>query len=188
MSSNPSLCMLAYCTSCMLDAVDGHVARYLNQCSGFGAVLDMVTDRSTTLCLMIYLSKIYTQYTPLLQFLAVLDLSSHYMHMNATLITGATSHKKLNQNAHPILRLYYHNRTVLFLVCAGNELMFVFMYLMYHMPSYHALYASVRFLCFIVFPVFVLKQMLNLVQFVSACKTLEHHDQMSIDQQPSKKT
>jgi phosphatidylglycerophosphate synthase len=45
MSYHPKYCTLAYCISCLLDAVDGRVARALGQTSKFGAVLDMVTDR-----------------------------------------------------------------------------------------------------------------------------------------------
>lgn len=45
MSYHPKYCTLAYCISCLLDAVDGQVARALGQTSKFGAVLDMVTDR-----------------------------------------------------------------------------------------------------------------------------------------------
>lgn len=40
---------MAYVVSCLLDAVDGQAARVLGQTSKFGAVLDMVTDRSVAL-------------------------------------------------------------------------------------------------------------------------------------------
>lgn len=46
MSYHPKYCTLAYVVSCLLDAVDGQAARALGQTSKFGAVLDMVTDRS----------------------------------------------------------------------------------------------------------------------------------------------
>lgn len=46
MSYHPKYSTLAYCISCLLDAVDGQAARALGQTSKFGAVLDMVTDRS----------------------------------------------------------------------------------------------------------------------------------------------
>jgi CDP-diacylglycerol--inositol 3-phosphatidyltransferase len=36
----------------LLDAVDGHAARLLNQSSKFGAMLDMLTDRCATMCLL----------------------------------------------------------------------------------------------------------------------------------------
>jgi len=45
MNHHPVYSTVAYCVSQLLDAVDGHAARYLGQASKFGAVLDMVTDR-----------------------------------------------------------------------------------------------------------------------------------------------
>jgi CDP-diacylglycerol--inositol 3-phosphatidyltransferase len=39
--------------------VDGWCARKFNQVSTFGAVLDMVTDRVSTACLLVILSQIY---------------------------------------------------------------------------------------------------------------------------------
>jgi CDP-diacylglycerol--inositol 3-phosphatidyltransferase len=45
MSYHPKYCTLAYCVSCLLDAVDGQAARALGQTSKFGQGLDMVTDR-----------------------------------------------------------------------------------------------------------------------------------------------
>jgi CDP-diacylglycerol--inositol 3-phosphatidyltransferase len=45
MPYHPNYCTLAYCVSCLLDAVDGPVARARGETSKFGAVLDMVTDR-----------------------------------------------------------------------------------------------------------------------------------------------
>lgn len=50
MSYHPKYCTLAYVVSCLLDAVDGPVARARGETSKFGAVLDMVTDRCV-LCL-----------------------------------------------------------------------------------------------------------------------------------------
>lgn len=49
MSYHPKYCTLLYSVSCLLDAVDGHAARALGQTSKFGAVLDMVTDRSVSI-------------------------------------------------------------------------------------------------------------------------------------------
>ena len=49
MNHHPIYSTVAYCISQLLDAVDGHAARYLGQASKFGAVLDMVTDRCVRL-------------------------------------------------------------------------------------------------------------------------------------------
>lgn len=79
--SHPALFLPLYAVSCLLDAVDGYAARLLNQCSKLGAVLDMVTDRSTTAGLTAYLGHIYPEYMAGFLVLIGLDLSSHYMHM-----------------------------------------------------------------------------------------------------------
>ena len=46
MPYHPRRCFVLYAISCLLDAVDGQAARALGQTSKFGAVLDMVVDRS----------------------------------------------------------------------------------------------------------------------------------------------
>ena len=57
------------------------VATELMVASKFGAVLDMVTDRCTTACLLCYLCSAYPQYTFWFQAIISVDLASHYMHM-----------------------------------------------------------------------------------------------------------
>ncbi|TPX59818.1 CDP-diacylglycerol---inositol 3-phosphatidyltransferase [Powellomyces hirtus] len=120
-----------YSISCLLDAADGQAARYFGQTSRFGAVLDMVTDRSTTSCLLVYLSLTFPRLTLLFQTLIALDLSSHYLQMYSSLILGAGSHKNVDpKKTSWLLRQYYTNNVVLFLVCAGNELFFIALYLL----------------------------------------------------------
>ncbi len=84
-------------------------ARAFNQATKFGAVLDMVTDRCTTSCLLCFLSAAHPEYTFVFQFLISIDLASHYMHMYSTLNQGVASHKKIPANQAWILRLYYGN-------------------------------------------------------------------------------
>lgn len=84
MPASPLLCTVVYGVSCLLDAVDGQAARALNQASKFGAVLDMVTDRCTTACLLCFLAVKYAASPALVitfQFLIALDFASHYIHM-----------------------------------------------------------------------------------------------------------
>lgn len=109
MSYHPHYCTLLYGISCLLDALDGYAARRFNQSTKFGAVLDMVTDRCTTACLLCFLSSAYTKWAILFQGLISLDLASHYMHMYASLDRGATSHKKVEKKRSRILNLYYSN-------------------------------------------------------------------------------
>ncbi|KAF7363385.1 AAA domain-containing protein [Mycena sanguinolenta] len=130
MSYHPIYSTAAYCVSCLLDAFDGWAARKWHQESKFGAVLDMVTDRCTTSCLLCYLSSAYPDYALTFQFLIALDFSSHYMHMYSSLVTGSSSHKDVHNDVSRILRWYYTDKITLFVVCAANELFFVSLYLM----------------------------------------------------------
>lgn len=179
MSLHPKVCTVFYCVSCLLDALDGAAARRLGQTSSFGAILDMVTDRCTTSCLICFLCITYPRYTVLFQLLVSLDLASHYMHMYAMLTSGSSSHKKVGSRS-KLLQLYYTNTRVLFFVCACNELFFVGLYLasfplrsppnlgyVYDIPlSYPTL------IILFTSPFWLLKQFLNVVQLGQAALTL----------------
>ncbi|CAE6438888.1 unnamed protein product [Rhizoctonia solani] len=152
MGSHPNTCTLLYGISALLDAVDGQAARALGQTSKFGAVLDMVTDRCATSCLLCYLSSRYTSYAAIFQMLITLDFSSHYMHMYRQVDRGSgdsmLSHtallfSALLLRARNLTRPYqvitsqlssYRSltgpiQTTLFVFCAANELFFVALYL-----------------------------------------------------------
>ncbi|KAL9715075.1 phosphatidylinositol synthase 1 (CDP-alcohol phosphatidyltransferase1) [Leucoagaricus gongylophorus] len=179
MSYHPKYCTLLYGISCLLDAVDGQAARALGQASKFGAVLDMVTDRCATSCLLCYLSSAYPQWAIFFQFLIALDFSSHYMHMYSSLVTGSRNHKLVTSDVSRILWYYYNDSRTLFFVCAGNELFFVSLYLIkwvstpigftgYYVeeltwPQLTALWT---------FPIFALKNIINVVQLWKASKIL----------------
>jgi len=132
MPLHPRTCSLLYSVSCLLDALDGYAARYFEQSTRFGAVLDMVTDRCTTACLLVFLSSAFPRWAILFQGLISLDLASHYMHMYATLAMGGAdqSHKSVDKSRSRILSLYYTNKTVLFMACALNEAFFIALYLL----------------------------------------------------------
>ncbi|KAK5797611.1 hypothetical protein VI817_003902 [Penicillium citrinum] len=133
MPLHPRTCSILYSVSCLLDALDGYAARYFNQSTTFGAVLDMVTDRCTTACLLVFLSSAWPRWAIVFQSLICLDMASHYMHMYATLSMGGSnmSHKKsIDSERSWILYQYYHSKTVLFICCSANELFFIGLYLL----------------------------------------------------------
>ncbi|OTA91044.1 hypothetical protein M434DRAFT_397527 [Hypoxylon sp. CO27-5] len=132
MPLHPRTCSLLYSISCLLDALDGYAARYFQQSTKFGAVLDMVTDRCTTSCLLVFLSSAFPRWAIVFQGLISIDFASHYMHMYATLAMAGsdTSHKSVDKSRSWLLNLYYTNKTVLFLCCALNELFFIALYLL----------------------------------------------------------
>ncbi|KAH7923874.1 CDP-diacylglycerol--inositol 3-phosphatidyltransferase [Leucogyrophana mollusca] len=181
MSTHPKYCTLAYVISCLLDAVDGQAARALGQTSKFGAVLDMVTDRCTTSCLLCYLSSAYPAYAIVFQSLIALDFSSHYMHMYSSLVTGSRSHKLVTSDVSRILWYYYNDSRTLFFMCAGNELFFVSLYLVKSINSpiglgvyshYLAGLTYPELIAYLSFPVCLGKNIINLVQLWKASKIL----------------
>jgi phosphatidylglycerophosphate synthase len=91
--------------------LDGLAARYFHQSTKFGAVLDMVTDRCTTACLLVFLASAFPRWSIIFQVLISLDLASHYMHMYATLTMGGSgqSHKKVDESRSWVLKQYYSN-------------------------------------------------------------------------------
>lgn len=109
MPLHPRRCSILYSVSCLLDALDGYAARIFNQSTRFGAVLDMVTDRCTTSCLLVFLAIAQPAYAPIYQGLISLDFASHYMHMYATLAMGGEgqSHKSVSTSRSRIMNFYY---------------------------------------------------------------------------------
>jgi phosphatidylglycerophosphate synthase len=132
MPLHPRTCCLLYTISCLLDALDGLAARHFGQSTRFGAVLDMVTDRCTTACLLVFLASAFPRWSIIFQGLISLDLASHYVHMYATLAMGGsrTSHKSVDETRSWVLKQYYSNQKVLFTLCALNELFFIALYLL----------------------------------------------------------
>lgn len=139
----------------------------------------MVTDRSTTAGLICYLATIYPQFMLFFQILLGLDLSSHYMHMYASLSSGAVSHKSVDSRQNWLMRAYYGYQSVLFLVCAGNELFFLGLYMVHYYPD-EQVWVKVGSVTMrtwdlftaVVAPVFLFKQFMNVVQLVGASKSL----------------
>lgn len=112
MPLHPRTCSFLYSVSALLDALDGYAARVFEQSTRFGAVLDMVTDRCATSCLLMFLSCAFPRWTIVFQGLLSLDFSSHYIHMYASLAMGGSdsSHKSVDKSRSWVLNLYYTNK------------------------------------------------------------------------------
>ncbi|XP_076181487.1 phosphatidylinositol synthase [Ptiloglossa arizonensis] len=131
MTINHIIASWCYITSALLDAVDGHAARYFNQGTKFGAMLDQLTDRVGTMCLLATLCVLYPSYTFWFQLSMAIDIACHWIYLHTSLLQGKTSHKFIDMSENPIMRMYYTNRTVLFFMCAGNEAFYAALYLIY---------------------------------------------------------
>ena len=79
-----------YILSALLDALDGHMARALGQSSKFGAMLDMLTDRCATMCLLTTLATFYPSFVFFFQLSMIIDISCHWLHVHTALLQVST--------------------------------------------------------------------------------------------------
>jgi len=186
MPSNPIIAATFYLLSQFLDAFDGHAARLLNQCTKFGAVLDMVTDRCSTAGLLMVLAQFYSNYQFVFQFIVVLDIASHWVQVYSNLLAGNLSHKKVAESGNFFLRLYYTSRVVLFTMCAGNELCFAMLYVMNFYTGPLVLGYSIWFIVFLVcLPICILKNGINIIQLVGGFQILNEIDMKEKEEKSS---
>ncbi|KAG0724454.1 CDP-diacylglycerol--inositol 3-phosphatidyltransferase [Chionoecetes opilio] len=186
MPHNHVMAASMYVLSGFLDAFDGHAARALNQATKFGAMLDMLTDRCGTMCLLVTLSHLYPQYMFLFQVSMTIDIACHWLHLHTTILAGHKSHKGQDSNTNPILRIYYTSKVVLFIMCTGNELFYSSLYLLHFTEG--PLVAGVglwRLLSYGLLPIGVLKSILALMQGYNAALSLGEID--VVERQESQK-
>ena len=68
----------------------------------------------------------------------------------------------MDSSSHPLLKLYYTNRQVLFCMCAGNELFYVSLYLLHFASGFF--YYVILLLAVLMAPVAIAKLGIALVQ------------------------
>ncbi|XP_057517827.1 CDP-diacylglycerol--inositol 3-phosphatidyltransferase 1-like isoform X1 [Amaranthus tricolor] len=127
--SHKGVFSVLYFVSFVCDGIDGWFARKLNQVSTFGAVLDMVTDRISTACLLVLLSQIYRPGLVFLSLLA-LDIASHWFQMYSTFLSGKVSHKDVKDSSSWLFRLYYGNRMFMAFCCVSCEVLYIILFLL----------------------------------------------------------
>lgn len=178
MPSSPNVAVFCYLLSGLLDAFDGHAARYLNQGTKFGAMLDMLTDRCATMCLCVVLAMFYPKWAVLFQLSMSLDMASHWLHMHSSMMKGSQSHKAIDLSGNPILRLYYTSRPMLFFMCAGNELFFSMLYLLnfFEGPAVIGSIGLFRLILWLSTPIALGKAAISAVHLVTAAKNIGNID------------
>jgi len=169
MPTSYGMASFCYILSGLLDAVDGHAARLLNQSSKFGAMLDMLTDRCATMCLLTTLSTFYPSFIFFFQLSMTIDISCHWLHLHTSLLEGKGSHKFVDPTGNWFMKMYYTDRRVLFAMCAGNELFYASLYLLHFTWGPLYLFAP---LAVLTFPVAVAKSAIAVLQGTLAAQNL----------------
>lgn len=183
MPFNYKIATWCYVVSDILDAADGYAARYFDQSSKFGAMLDQLTDRCGTAGLCMTLSYFYPNFLFLFQLSIVIDISCHWVFLYTSVLQKKASHKFVDVSWNPILQLYYSNRCTLFFMCMGNEAFYATLYLLHFTEG--PLVGGVHFflvLSYITAPIAVLKSFISLVHGYIAFRNL-----VAIDTQERKR-
>jgi len=177
MPFNHIIAATLYILSGFLDAFDGMAARALNQSSKFGAMLDMLTDRCATMCLLATLCTFYPSYLFFFQIVMLVDISCHWIHLHTSNMLGKGSHKTISEGENALLRFYYTNKPFLFFMCAGNELFYSMLYLLHFTYGFTILGMSlIKLSVILLFPVAVLKVVLAIMQGGLAWRNLGYLD------------
>ncbi|ENN73996.1 CDP-diacylglycerol--inositol 3-phosphatidyltransferase isoform X1 [Dendroctonus ponderosae] len=173
MPTNYIIATVCYVVSALLDAFDGHAARYFNQGTKFGAMLDQLTDRCGTMGLVAVLAHLYPKYMfPLLLSMCI-DVSCHWIFLHTSVLQGKQSHKFIDMSENPIMNVYYTNRTVLFFMCAGNEAFYASLYLLYFTPGPIVFGISLfKIILYLTAPIMLVKTLISLLHCLVASKNL----------------
>uniref|UniRef100_A0A1I7TEB1 CDP-diacylglycerol--inositol 3-phosphatidyltransferase n=1 Tax=Caenorhabditis tropicalis TaxID=1561998 RepID=A0A1I7TEB1_9PELO len=175
MSSSPVCAMFCYALSAGLDAFDGWAARTYNQSSRFGAMLDQLTDRCALLTIVMALCRLYPDHLFVLQLSAVIDIASHWLHLHATDLSGASSHK---QSSNWLLNLYYTDRLFLGFMCGGNEAFYILLYIraFWAGPLLFGAFHFMSIFPLIAFPIAFVKSAISVVHLYTAAEMVVAHD------------
>lgn len=82
MPTNYVIASSCYVISALLDAIDGHAARYYDQSTKFGAILDQLTDRVGTMWLTVTLCLFYPAYAFWFQLSIAIDVACHWIYLH----------------------------------------------------------------------------------------------------------
>jgi len=191
MMCRPDLWALAialYLGNFVGDLVDGWAARKLNQCSSFGGVLDMVTDRCSTAGLLFVLAGEFAGKDAELpvpvyriSFLALmlLDISSHWVQMHSSLAIGE-HHKSAegNKDKNVLVRWFYQYYWFFGYLCCGAEFTYVLLYARHHLPPEASpkLHVASQWLLMGCIPGCLAKQAVNVAQLSSSCVAIARYD------------
>lgn len=157
-----------YIISYSLDAVDGTVARRLNQCTRFGAVLDMLVDRVAKNALLLILGHLQPAWFVYYMGMAFLDLVSHWCQMYASVLGGATSHKAELRDENFLVAFYYKFPGMLFVCVFGAEAYACGNYLVHFKPEVIEESMLLRLTIAAATIVFYFKQLICVIQLCSS--------------------
>lgn len=163
---------VCYALSQILDALDGHIARALGQATQFGAVLDQVTDRLSTVNIFVLNAMVWPNWYLLFLAVMLVDLGGHWVHTFATLHAGKGNHKMIANNW-KFLKFYYENKPIMFTFHAGYESAWTLLFLL---SRPNVPYSFIKLLLVPTFILAFLKSITNVLQLIYGAEVLAEID------------
>ena len=161
--SSYGLFAISYFTSFALDALDGIAARAFNQCSTFGSILDMLTDRIATLMLALMAVQLpNAEHRWALVSFACVDIASHWLQYIAGMQKNI--HHKEYKNKFVLLDIYYGSKVVMAPLCVGAEIYFLLYIYLY---SYEKVSLGVMGFFYLSMLFAYVKMFLNVLQLIN---------------------
>jgi len=162
-------------------------ARKFDQCSRFGAALDMVCDRTSNALNFFVLASVYPDVSVLFFICFILDFVSHFLQFQASALSKAASHKSNNEGLPSLVKLYYTNYPVFATTVAGTEVGAVLLFINKKWSSVQSNTIWIVFV--IVFSlIMAFKMLVNVFQWAGGVKRLAGIDEPKSDSTPNKAT
>ncbi|XP_071965452.1 CDP-diacylglycerol--inositol 3-phosphatidyltransferase-like [Antedon mediterranea] len=187
MQSDYVTAIVCYALGVALDEIDGYAARYLNQGTRFGELLDLITDCCSNMCISMGLAVLYPDYALLFQFYSTVTIAGHWMH---TQRMGWIHHKLVSSKDNWILYYYYNSSCsgVMFALVYGNEGFFCTLYLLYHTEGPKIGYdvGFFRILLYVCLPLMLIKTFISCIHLIVGRKVMlqsEESNCLQLDRQ-----
>ncbi|CDW79418.1 phosphatidylinositol synthase [Stylonychia lemnae] len=164
-----------YAIASLLDIFDGMAARALNQCSRYGAALDMICDRAQNATVFMLLSVLYPSFDFFFYMCFILDFGSHWFQFMTTALSKAESHKGKNKDEIFIIDLYYNNKLFFSTLVVGSEVCIVVLYVI-GMTPFLQTFLPAQILGVILTAILSTKMLVNVFQWWGGMQRIIKYD------------
>ena len=170
------LFIVFYSLSQGLDSIDGLLARKFNQCSRFGAAMDMISDRTSCACIYTILMMIYPErhFSYLFMTCLILDFGSHFLQFCTAALMKTESHKKDIDKKNFIVSYYYSNHIFFVSLVTFSEACSVCLVLMRRWEAFRTSKIAFAFTAFCCVNL-TLKMIINVYQWKGAVGQLQSY-------------
>ncbi|XP_052790364.1 CDP-diacylglycerol--inositol 3-phosphatidyltransferase-like [Mya arenaria] len=119
----------SYVISVALDELDGNFARWLNQTSEFGMLLDILIDEASVTALCMVLATLYPAWLPAFQALSIIDFAGQW---SLYYFSGRYRNGDFRTHDNKLFNIYFNNRVAGDFWVYGNHLFLISIYMAFY--------------------------------------------------------